>query len=835
MRRVDGGCLLAGIVVLLGLLAGPASAADCPNAEIRAQQGVEGLPACMALEMASPPRKFLQNAQHPQVSADGSRVVFTSRGALGDPPGSLDTFNGDIYVASRADRGWGMESVLPERPEGSEQNLTWGWHGTNFVARSFSPDFSRWLALMATSAQVDVGVGRVFSGRLGGAFEPVSPLLTPLDRLHGRPNVELSRFEGASADHSRVFFRPGELSTAYLPGDPSPAGSGAEENAYMAGPDASGGPGLELLARDGDGREWGGRCGARLGGMFGGGLTNGRSQGAVSADGGRVYFSTRPSQPGGVACDSVSHKLRVMRRVQTGEGPWISQLSVSECGRVAPACDTTDGDDLYQGASVDGSKVYFTSTRQLADSDLDAGTPGGVCTGSSAVAGCDLYLYDAREPAGERIVQVSAGDQDSPTPGDGAGVLDGIAAISGDGSHVYYVANGVLTDEPNAQGESAVEGRPNLYLYQRDQAYPDGRTVFVVGLAASDGGTSGLWGALSTFKGVAYPVPASGTDSDGNEVGGDGHVLVFQSEASLTADDTDGGARDVYRYDSSTGQLIRVSKAAPGGSDNAPVNVGLRALVVNHVGVSGTDFAEHGRWVSEDGQSIAMTTDEGWAADDGNAAQDDYLWREGQIYRLPGTTYFVAASNDTPPVMSHDGSVVAFGSRFKLLPEDGDQVSDIYVARVGGGVLATVDGDCDALADSCQRPGAQPVGTDSKTSSSSGGNVDQGERQRLALRGMSRSARRRAARTGVVVLRVRTSRGGRISVVATGRLGDRVRRLGRATKTLAGPGATTVRFRLGKRARDRLAAGLRLRLRLEARAPGARSKAVAVTLRRAGK
>jgi hypothetical protein len=814
------------------LMAGAALVDGCSNAAVRRQQRVD-LPGCMGLEMASPPKKFSQNSQSPSVSADGGRVLFASRGALGDPDGMLDTFNGDLFVSTRGGAGWGVESTVPSVGEGQEQNLVRGWHDTKFAMRSFSPDFSRWVTLMGTATQDAMGVGQAFGGGLGGVFSPLSPVLEPLDRLHSASNLRFSRFEGLSADHSRLYFKPGDLDTSYLAGDPSPAGTGAEPNVYVAGLDGLGAPGLELLSRDGDGKAWGERCGARLGGMvpagFAGVDVNGRSQGAVSADGARAFFSTRPGQADGPVCDSAANKLRIMRRVAAVDGPEIAPLFDSECDRVAPACDTTDGDDLYQGASVDGTKVYFTTTRQLTDSDLDTGSVSVGCSGSVVVAGCDLYLYDSERPVGNRLVQVSEGTSDSPTPGDGAGVFDGIAAVSGDGSHAYFVATGVLTNDTNPEGVTATAGQPNLYSFAYDDAHPDGEIAFVGTAAAADGPLRALWGASGTFKGSAYPVPATGADGNGVEVGGDGHVLVFQSRAPFTADDSDGGSLDVFRYDTEAGELERVSKAAPGGSDNAPVEVALRGLFPS---VVGTDFAEYGRWVSEDADTVLLSTPESLVADDLNGVKDDYVWRAGEVYRLPGATdgNFVAW-----PSMSHDGSTIAYVSRSPLLPQDGDQAADIYVARTDGGYLTDPETSCDPLTEDCQGPGAPPAGTDTKTSGTADGNVPAAERKQLALGGLKAAQKRRAARTGVIALRVRASQAGRVALVATGRVSGRTRRLGRTTMTLPAGAAVTVELRLNRAARRQLKAGKRLRLRLQARSAGARAKSLAVTLQRTGK
>ena len=83
----------------------------------------------------------------------------------------------------------------------------------------------------------------------------------------------------------------------------------------------------------------------------------------------------------------------------------------------------------------------------------------------SAVAGCDLYLYEASLPLGHRLIQVSAGENvpGKHTAGKGARTYNGIVAISADGSHVYFAATGALTSRPNPEGDEAEAGEPNLY------------------------------------------------------------------------------------------------------------------------------------------------------------------------------------------------------------------------------------------------------------------------------------------------------------------------------------------------------------------------------------
>jgi hypothetical protein len=641
----------------LSFATGPAGPDNCPNADRRAEQGIAALllPDCMALEMVSPPQKSGQTAKYPSLSTDGERVLFVSTAPLGGTPGVL-LATGDPYVASRTAAGW---ETAPTVPPGQFPR---GW-GIYPQAQSFSPDLSRWFQIASTFSQFQVGAARVFGGGLGGLFEPLSPPLALPKGLVAPQALTNLKFEAASADHSHLYFAPGERAAAYLPG-PVPAGAAADKNVYVAAPDSSGTPSLQLLARDSGGEVWGERCGVRMGGNRQVNNEITRNQGAVSADGSLAYFSTRPGQsPDGFCTEA--NKLRILVRTESTSGPEIEPLieePSGECDR-EPVCSTAAGDDRYQGASVDGSKVYLTTTRQLADSDIDATN--------------DLYLYDRDELAGQHLTQVSAGGTGDATPGAGANVEGNVAALSTDGSHVYFVSTDVLTTDANPPGATAAPGQLNLYLWQA----ATGETAFIGVLAAAD--AAALWRNQGGFQNQAYPVPTTGQNSQGEEVGGDGHILLLQSKAPLTADDSDGGRLDAFRHDSLAGTLECVS-CKPGGPDAGPFDLysrwGETSLAL------GTDFAERGRWVSEDGDTVAFATAQPLLPGDPNGVADFFLWRDGALHRLPGPAFLVGESASMPvPTLSHDGDEVAFQTGTALLPSDGDSAADVYVARVGGG------------------------------------------------------------------------------------------------------------------------------------------------------
>jgi hypothetical protein len=678
---------------------GPIPPDNCPNAARRAEQGSQVLllPDCLAVELASPPEKNNIPVRTPSVSADGSRVVFESPAAIGDPP-TTNIF-GSGYIASRGGDGWATTPTMPDlHPVIAEL-----WNEAPVSSRSLSPDFSRWLGFAGNQQQALVGIGFAYEAGLGGYFRTLSePLVPPVPSPISPSQFPLlivreANFQGASADHSHLYFQPGEK-MRYLPGDP---GTTVEfstyTNTYLARRDSVG-PHLELLQRDRNDKVWGANCPALLGGIESNVSNGQRNQGAVSADGSRTLFSTRSAQPDDGSNCNVQNKIRILERVETPTGPLIIPLFASECARPAlpdppGPCSAADGDDLYQGASVDQARVYFTTNRQLTDTDVDGSTTD--CSNETAVAGCDLYLYDRTRPAGERLVQVSAGE-DVPgehEAGKDAMLYNGLTGISADGSHVYFVAEGVLTADPNPVGGAAQAGKPNLYGWDADSE----QMTFVGTLAAPEGLDPGdsegrLWGVDAflknggTWRNSAYPVPATGLDGGGHEVGGDGHILVFKSAAELAPEDGDGRQIDVYRYDAAQATLECLS-CAPGSSaaepDAAPFGVELvkgdtRVLL-------GTDFAELHRWVSEDGEVVAFITGQPLVAGDHNGADDVHLWWHGSLARLPGRAFLNGVPLWRQPGLSHDGSTVAYLTAARLVRQDRDDTADVYVARIGGG------------------------------------------------------------------------------------------------------------------------------------------------------
>jgi hypothetical protein len=642
------GVLVAMIAVALFCFSPSAAlAAGCPNEALRESQVSEALPQgstvlpnCMALELVSPPKKFNQYAQTSNFSVSGDRIAFQSAAALAETPkqGSIS----DIYIATRTGSGWVTQptSAPPELVNGS---------GGSATPCAYSPDLSRWGLFGSTVSQAPLAITTAFRNGLDGVLSRLGPTLAPLSGKTLASSLE-GTCEGASIDVSRFLYKINRVGITYLPGDPVPMGGILVANVYEAYLEG-GVPTLALLQRDRDGAVYGGSCGSETGSSV-------SDRGALSPDATRIYFTARISQPEGVQCNTGLHRARIMLRQQTPLGPEISELTTSECTRVSPPCSSADGDDTFLGASQQGDKVFFSTTRQLADSDLDATA--------------DLYLFDGSPPPGERLSQVSAGEDSAPTPGEGAD-FQGLVDFAGDGTRAYFVAMGALTATANGFGETAEAGKPNLYLYQRDAAFPSGRTVFIATLAPTDAGT---WISSPGESNMAMAVPRLGTDPEGQAIGGDGHLLVFASREALTPDDIDGGSRDLFRYDSNAGSIARISTASPGGEDNGAFEVFLDAANDPFPGPHNITF---GRWVSEDGDTVTFATEEALDPVDTNGKRNAYIWREGEVTALPFAI---------EPAVSMSGDEVSFTSSAKLLPEDGDAAKDVYVARANGGFLS---------------------------------------------------------------------------------------------------------------------------------------------------
>lgn len=686
MMRLRG---LVFVVVSSVALLAPAGAwadAGCANESLR--QGPSAmLPDCRAYELVTPAYKQGEFAEPLGVSTDGSRMIVQSFGNFGDAQNSPREAT---YELTRGASGWTEEAIDPpaaQFPWDHYLDATPDLRSSLFELRAASQslfNFDFWM--------------RDADGSLHDLGQALPPAETAGPAGLGAPEGDVGSisYTGASRDFSKVLF---SSRLGRWPGDTSVRG---EQSLYEYSAGRSGPP--ELVGVD-DGGNLIGECGVYLGTA---GERN--SPGAVSADGSKVFFTVTgadeiPAQPCSLREPVVGE---VFTRVDESSTVAISEPSPNELC-TSPSCvGAPPADAEFMAASVDGSKVFFASTQQLMDgasedgSVEDSATRGG-CQATSGAGGCNLYEYDFQNPLGRRLVLVSAGATEPR--------VQGVAGVSEDGSHVYFVAKSVLTQSANQYGAFAVAGGENLYVFERDAQFPAGRTLFVATLSPED---AYVWGGPGEAS-AATATP-------------DGRFLVFPSIADITPDDTS-SVTQLFRYDAQTGGLVRVSIGQGGfnlngNTDTFPIATAAASL---------TGKLERGpSAISDDGAYVVFQSADGLTPGALNAqvtnepevfAQNVYEYHDGSVQLISDGQD--AASTEQQSSVRMLGTVglggdVFFQTADPLVQQDGDTQLDIYDAHVNGG-FAPEQAPVGCQGDVCQGlPAGAPALVGAGSSSFSG-------------------------------------------------------------------------------------------------------------------
>ena len=444
-------------------------------------------------------------------------------------------------------------------------------------------------------------------------------------------------------------------------------------------------------------------CGTQLAG------DEGVRPGRMSQDGRIVFFSAR----GGAGCvgsGAVNNGIAVpvgeelFARVDGEDGEAhsvaISEPQASEQGLFPgpreeceePACieNTSVANEQkdwrsasFLGASADDARAFFGSEQQLTDGASEG--PGGKANCNETGADCNLYLSECsaqcetlREQ--RRLIDVSASNTSSGGPR-----VQGEVAVSEDGSHIYFVAKGVLSEAANGQGQVAHDGADNLYVYERDAAYPAGRIAFIADLLRSD---EREW---------SVGQPANVTP--------DGRYFVFVSHGDLTPDDTSSsGAQQVFRYDAGSGgasSLTRVSIGEDGFDDDGNASGGS-ARIAFYPDVSRFGAARRDLTMSDDGSRVFFQSPQALTSKALSGAQNVYEWEREGTGSCPaalstGCVYLISDGQDAsrsvgPPLcegfavclLGSDatGANVFFTTADGLVPKDTDNELDYYDARI---------------------------------------------------------------------------------------------------------------------------------------------------------
>ncbi len=637
---------------LIALLVASASAGACPNEALRTELRSGQLPDCRAYELVSP--VYMEGALVTDtyaVSPEGSRVITGSLGTFAGAEQltlSLSArIGGAAYLFSRTSAGWTPTSLGPPAS-------TYHSHGM-FDA---SADLGATLWKLSTSQQSEE-VSEFYIERPQGTFARVGPA-TPSSSI---PNNSDYTYLGASADLSHIVFSAGPESAFRWPFDETTVGGTLYEYTGVERPGETREPVLVGVEGGRGSRSLVSHCGTRLGSSSIEENVLGSMYNAVSSSGHRIFFTAVGTNEAGGCEGPPVAELLAREEVPLAEGELpaagMQTVPISEPG--ATACDTClTGEELkparFQGASLDGSKVFFTTEQKLL-----AGAEGE-----------NLYLYDFNASTGKRVTRVSTGA--------GNPEVQGVARISEDGSHVYFVAKAVLTGASNENGVGAVAGEDNLYLYN------EGHISFVTTLSPGD---EGDWSGVDE-----RPVIASS----------EGRFLVFISVGDLLDEGLIGAKPQVFQYDATTGKVVRASIGQNGYNTNgvAPaIGSAIRNRLPSSYGysfgdsptaASGTQAPANGTvfFSSPDALTPQALHDESDFL--GQPVPNIYEYRDGQIQLLSDGRDASAVDSGPGVVLvgsDASGADVFFFTADSLLPADGNTQQDLYDARVEGGLVSS--------------------------------------------------------------------------------------------------------------------------------------------------
>jgi hypothetical protein len=716
--------LAAGALATTPALA--AAGEGCPNEQLRHETNVNpttgqpyslGLPECRAYEMVSP----LEKQQHDtlaiplppriSVSPEGNSVQWASEGAYaGAENYQVPTgVPANPYLAQRTASGWTTRSGYPPSTLIEDPFGAFGASGV------YSPNLaSETVCGGVTSTGAETGPTIRCAQRQPSGSWVGTPAYSDLT---GQTFADRFMVGASTTGEDVVFY--GQEGIPFLPADESEHchGSGHCGGIYEEAGVGTASPQLLLVNVDNSGHMIGPETPNVIGALE---VRNGEEPSAyqaISTDGSKIYFTATPTSTevptvyaridGGTPA---ARTVNISNPAAEGAGECTRKEPEPECSFPAPA--------IFQGASADGSKVFFTTKQQLVNGDTD-GEP-------------DLYEYDFNNPPGHRITQVSGGGLGDVSPGAGANV-QGVVSISADGSHIYFVALGVLTTLPNGSGQTATAAAPHLYAYDTDT----GETKFVATLLrnafASD---QQLWG---------IPEPISSHEVRLGQTTPDGRYLAFASYAKLITAGPEAdtsGAQQVYRYDFRTGKIIRVSLGHEGYANNGNVP-SFNAIIGPADDASeaaSPTVNDSNRSISEDGETIVFisaaqlqSTDVAGGSNkvceatikaaDG-AGCEVYVWHNGSVNLVsdgqdPNGAVYAG--------MSATGSDVFFQTRTQLTGQDTDSLGDIYDARVNGGFPApTPEPSCSGEACQGSQASAPTFAAPGTASFTGGGNLSPG-------------------------------------------------------------------------------------------------------------
>lgn len=829
------------LIGMAGALAGPAAAVTLPDHrvyELVTRYEKDGHEADLNGVQAG----------YGYTSRDGNGLEWRALGGCCGAPSAAQ----ETYQSYRGPTGWQTQSLMPPPNGAAEGGLLTG--GNAPQPEFWTPNMERFVFAVpktyAPGVSFPNGQADLYLRESNGEFKLVStgPSRTG-EELYG------SVFGGATPDANYVVFTSSESLTPNATG----LQSTGPETQYLYLRDVVAGT-TTLVDVDNSGNLLGIK-GAALGdaGDLAGGLLPadnfGTSTNAISDDGSKVFFETPPPTSGHIFNDYLNH----------GQSH-LYMRDIADSTTTALDEPTSAGWARYEGASEDGSLVYFSSNEGL--------------DGAPAVP--ELYVFNTTGAAIGPVPSMSAAPISLGEPGVApvpAGAVNGISAIANDGSRAWFVAEDVLAANRNGVGAEAVAGRPNLYMY--DQA--SGATTYVATLDQPDvndcqpncgeGLPAGLLGEPDLGR-RAFPTPDGSAlvfESMSNLTGEDGvlqttttepivageHTIHVESTAGLavkqyimigsgkaaeleqieaidgptelTVDELDERSNygivgefpagepvvrligESYRY-LADGSLTCISCVGAGTVPSGSSALGLA--------VGGT-YAPPGQNVPMNEsatqiffQSANALTPEAQPDRPGHEGEsmNVYEWENGHVYLITDGTPAGSLLDGTTP----SGNDVFISTRSRLTDGDSGNWINVYDARVDGGFPEPGPGAAPCVGQACRGAGksAPPL----EVPASSFGATEEGPAKdggSFSVTPLSAAQRQELARTGKVTLKVTATAAGTLTATMRATLAGKSTKVAAATAKLAKAGTAELDLVLTKAAREQLAAKKSLALRLE--------------------
>jgi Tol biopolymer transport system component len=306
-----------------------------------------------------------------------------------------------------------------------------------------------------------------------------------------------------------------------------------------------------------------------------------------------------------------------------------------------PACGNGPSDAGLAGASADGSEAFFVTDEQLSAGDTD-----------NAV---DVY---ERNLLTSTTTLVSAGGSPCP-PGCGNGDFNAVLrGISPDGTRAFFATFEQLS---NSDTDTALD------LYARD--LPNGPTTLV-----SQGDPS----CAPCGNSNSSPAVFAGSSTNGSKV-------FFETDEGLVTGDTD-GSNDLYQRTGGVTTLIS------GGT--------LPGFPANFMASS------------DDGAHVFFITAESLVGGDANSATDVYEWSGGAPSLITSGTCTQGAGagcGSTFDAATADGTKILFTTTEQLDGVDTDTSPDVYEQNIVTGTPTLVSQSDAPCAPACGNGAAQAI------------------------------------------------------------------------------------------------------------------------------